>query len=84
MSNLNPLTVLDQILADWASPRVRRTIHGLLALAASLVSIYLAAGGNWGEAAMSLAALLYAGSNHANTIDHPDNSDDYSTPLPGM
>lgn len=69
MSNLNPLTVLDQILADWASPRVRRTIHGLLALAASLVSIYLAAGGNWGEAALSLAALLYAGSNHANTSD---------------
>ena len=75
MSNLNPFNIVDSILADWASPRVRRTIHALLTMAAAVVSIYLAADGDWRQAAVAFAALLYAGANHANTHDLPEGND---------
>lgn len=64
---MNPLSLLDSILADWASPRVRRLIHGLVLLAVVLLGIWLAAEGDWKKALAALAAAVYAGANHANT-----------------
>ena len=64
---MNPLTLLDSILADWASPRVRRTIHLTLLLIAALGTIWLSADGDWGKAVTALMATLYTGSNFANT-----------------
>ena len=58
--NFNPLHVLDLILADWASPKVRRLIHNLIALGVSLVGIWLAANGDWLVALGALAMLLLA------------------------
>lgn len=69
MKNLNPLALIDAVLADWASERVRRSVHALILLGASAVTIWLAAEGDWKVALLSLAAVLYAGSNHANTPD---------------
>lgn len=68
--NLNPLALLDALLMDWVSARTRRTIHTLLLLTFLLVSIWLAADGEWAAFLGSLAAALYAGSNTANT--HPE------------
>jgi hypothetical protein len=67
MSSLNPITILDQILADYTSPKVRRLIHSLVLLVAALVTVYLAAGKDWKQAAIALAASLYAAANKANT-----------------
>ena len=67
MNKLNPLALLDSILADWASPRVRRLVHGVLLLLVVILSLWLAAGGDWLAFAGALAAAVYAGSNHANT-----------------
>lgn len=83
---MNPLTLIDTILEDWASPRVRRLIHGLLLLAVTLAGIWLAAGGDWIEALGALVAAVYVSSNHANTHDDswgpsdsgdPDHFNDY-------
>lgn len=71
---MNPFDLLDSLLLDWASPRVRRSIHTVLLLVAGLVSVYLAVDGDWGQFAISLIATLYAAANKANTpaIDlHP-------------
>jgi hypothetical protein len=65
--NLNPLALLDALLADWASPRVRRLIHTLLALVLVVVTAVLAAGGDWKVALGTLLAALYAAINKANT-----------------
>lgn len=67
MKTLNPLSLLDNLLADWASPKVRRLVHGLLLLVASVASIYLAVEGDWREFIVALIATLYVGSNRANT-----------------
>ena len=67
MKTLNPLSLLDNLLADWASPKVRRLVHGLLLLVASVASIYLAVEGDWLQCIVALIATLYVGSNRANT-----------------
>lgn len=64
---LNLSALLDQILDDWASPRVRRLIHALILLLVLVVTVFLAADGNWREALVSLAVALYAAANKANT-----------------
>ncbi len=63
----NPLEILDRILQDWASPRVRRLVHGLLSLAAVVGAIILAADGDWVIAALALIAAVYPAANKANT-----------------
>lgn len=63
---MNPLTIIDGILADWASPRVRRLVHALILLAGLVGSAWLAADGDWKAAAAALIAGLYGGANHAN------------------
>ena len=77
---MNPLTLIDSILEDWASPRVRRLIHGLLLLAATLAGLWLAADGDWIEALGALVAAMYVGSNHANTHDSPQEPEDSGDP----
>lgn len=64
---MNPFTLLDSLLADYASPRVRRLIHTLILLACTGVTIWLGAEGDWRSALLTLAAALYAGANKANT-----------------
>lgn len=71
MSNLNPIAILDQLLADYTSPKIRRLIHSLVLLGAALVAVYLAAGKDWKQAAIALAASLYAAANKANTTVTP-------------
>lgn len=70
--NNNPVDILNVILADWASPKVRRLIHALLALAAIVVTIWLASDGDWRQSILSLVAALYTGANAANTPDAED------------
>lgn len=67
MTDLNPLTILDQILGDWASPKVRRLVHSLIALIVALVAIYLAVDGDWVAFVIALGGTLYAVANKANT-----------------
>lgn len=67
MKNLNPLAMLDSVLADWASARVRRLIHALLLVAMTAVTVWLGADRNWEAALVTLVGMLYVGSNHANT-----------------
>lgn len=64
---MNPITILDLLLADYASPRVRRLIHALILLVATGYTIYLAADKDWREALITLGAALYAAANKANT-----------------
>mgnify|MGYP003601884544 FL=1 len=78
--NFNPLHVLDLILADWASPKVRRLIHNLIALGVSLVGIWLAANGDWLVALGALATAVYAASNRANTPQADLAGDPETTP----
>lgn len=72
MMTLNPLDALDGLLEDYASPKARRLIHGLLSLAVALVGVYLAANGDWKEFALALGALLYTYANKANTDPIPE------------
>lgn len=70
---MNPIKILDQILTDYASPKVRRVVHALVALAVSLLGIYLAAEGDWAKAGAAVLALLYAEANRVNTpIPEPE------------
>lgn len=64
---MNPLDILDAILADWVSPRARRLIHSLLLLAAVVTAGWLASDGDWGEALIAAVAAFYAASNRSNT-----------------
>lgn len=64
---MNPITIIDQVLADWASPRVRRLVHALILLAGIVGTTVLAANGDWKVAALTLLGGLYAAGNHANT-----------------
>lgn len=75
MPTFNPFDTLDVILADWASERVRRLIHGVILLAAFVVTVWLAAEGDWLEAVLALAGALYAGANKANTPAVEDDED---------
>lgn len=70
---MNPLHLIDDLLADYLSARARRTVHTLLLLAALVATVWLAADGDWKEALVTLAASLYAGANRANTPDDGDN-----------
>lgn len=67
MNSINPITILDSILEDYASPRARRLIHSLILLAAAIISIYLAVDGDWKEFALTVGATVYAAANRANT-----------------
>lgn len=88
-TTLNPLALLDSLLEDYASPKARRAIHSVIVLLAVLVTIFLAAGGDWEAAVASLVAAIYAGANRANTSavqvedfdTDPDTSIDYREPL---
>lgn len=77
----NPMDYLDLILSDYASPKARRTIHSLILLAGAVVTIVLAAGGDWKVAVFSLLAALYAGANRANTTSGNEGSEEM-IPLP--
>lgn len=81
MSNLNPLALLDVVLADWASDRVRRLVHGVVLLAMFLVTVWLGVEGDWKEALLTLAAAIYAGANRANTAN-PQEHDPEAMVLP--
>ena len=76
---MNPLSALDSILTDWASPRVRRLVHSLLSLVAVGAAAVLAADGDWGKAVLALLAALYPTANHANTPVETYVGDDAST-----
>lgn len=65
---MNILHLLDALLIDWASPRIRRTIHTALLLVASIVAVWLAVGGDWKEAAIAIATAFYTASNRSNTV----------------
>lgn len=65
---MNILHLIDSILMDWVSPRVRRTIHSVLLIASLLFAIWLSVGGDWKQAVIALAAAFYAASNRSNTI----------------
>lgn len=69
--NLNLIALLDSLLEDWASPKVRRLIHALLALALFVITAVLAAGGDWKAALGTLAVTVYAAMNKANTPPTP-------------
>jgi len=64
---MNPMTYLDAILSDYATPKVRRLVHSILLLTAVLVTIVLSVDGDWKKALIAFAATIYAGANHANT-----------------
>lgn len=64
---MNPLTLIDSLLIDYASPRVRKAVHTTLLLLAVLGTIVLGAEGEWKEAVLALIAAIYAGANQANT-----------------
>lgn len=64
---MNPLTVLDDLLADYASPRARRLFHSLLLLVATCAALWLSVEGDWKEALLALLAMVYTSANRANT-----------------
>lgn len=68
----NPFAIVDSVLEDWVSPRVRRTLHSLILIASILGALWVASEGNWGAFAGTLVAAFYAGSNRANTGDSGD------------
>lgn len=64
---MNPLTLLDTILGDWATPRVRRAVHNTILLVVVIAGIWLESKGDWKEALGALVAAIYAAANRANT-----------------
>lgn len=73
---LNPLHLLDTLLSDYASPKVRRGLHTLILLVLALVSMWFASGEDWREMLSALAVLIYAGANRANTPPLPEDDED--------
>lgn len=69
---LNPLHLLDTLLHDYASPRVRRGIHTGILLVLSLFAIWQGVDGDWRQFIAALGVLLYAGANRANTAPPED------------
>jgi hypothetical protein len=67
MSSLNPFAVLDSILADYASPKVRRLFHTLILLVVAVVAMWMAAEGDWKKFVVALGVAFYAAANKANT-----------------
>lgn len=74
---MSPFALLDALLTEWASPKVRRTLHALLSLGLVVGTIWIAAEGDWKVALGTLVAALYAEANRVNTPD-PDEDDDPS------
>ena len=66
-TKLNPLTLLDSLLADWVSPKVRNSIHTLILLVSACVALWLAVSGDWIEFVIALGGMGYAAQNRANT-----------------
>lgn len=64
---MNPFTIIDDILADYASDRTRLLIHRLILLVMIAVTIWQASDGDWKVALGTALAALYAGANGANT-----------------
>lgn len=64
---MNPFSIIDGLLADYASPKVRRLLHTLLVLLVALVAIWQAAEGDWKKFGLALLAMIYAEANRANT-----------------
>lgn len=77
MTNLNPFNLLDSILEDYASPRLRRLIHTLILLVVAVVAIWLAAEGDWKKFLVALGATFYAAANKANTHADAGMADGY-------
>lgn len=77
---MNPLTIIDALLTEWASPKTRRLVHGLLGLALVVVSAWLAADQDWKVAATTLVLALYTEANRRNTPpqDGEDDEDDFA------
>lgn len=63
------------MLSDWASPRVRRLVHRAVLLIAALFVFWQAAEGDFLQAALALAAAVYAEANKVNTPDVPETSE---------
>ena len=74
---MSPFALIDALLTEWASPKVRRSIHALLSLALIVATVWVAAEGNWEVALGTLIATLYTEANRVNTPD-PDEDDDPS------
>lgn len=70
-ANINPVAILDQLLGDWASPKIRRSLHSLILLVAFAVTIWQAADGDWRKAVGAGLLALYGAANKANTL-HTD------------
>jgi hypothetical protein len=67
MRNLNPFTLLDELLADYASPRLRRAVHTAILLVLAVVAIWMASEGDWKKFWTALGVAIYAAANKANT-----------------
>jgi hypothetical protein len=78
MDNLNPFTLLDSLLADYASPRVRRGIHTLILATLAVVALWMAAEGDWKKFLTALGVAFYAAANKANTQPTDEFTDDDS------
>jgi len=65
--NLNPFTMLDSLLEDYASPKVRRLIHTVILIGIAIVAIFLGADRDWQQFVIALGVALYAAMNKANT-----------------
>jgi hypothetical protein len=81
MNNLNPLTIIDDLLGDYVSPKYRRLIHAAVLFIAFVVMIWQASDQDWKKALVALGAALYAAANKANTLPlnpagHDDGEDD--------
>lgn len=76
MNTVNPMTYLDSILAEWASAKVRRTIHLMVLLIAVLVAIWMGVDGDWKQFVGAIVAAIYSASNAANTAPDDDEGDD--------
>lgn len=85
MRNFNPIHLLDLILADWASPRARRLVHGLIALVLGVLAVIVSVEGDWDRLLPILLAALYAAANKANTLETPlSPSGDDEVPFDGV
>lgn len=65
--NLNPIALIDDLLTDWASPRIRRAVHTLITLLLALVAIWFAVDGDWVQFAIALGGMVYTEANRTNT-----------------